>query len=345
MDNKRAKAGGEVGLNGEWYAGGRFLPSTVLPSRSRSAGSKSPKKVLVSPGVLATPPVDGAVAIFAALREFMHIDQDSQLATVFDRPDAAIQHYISENVESGRAYLQAAVAAYNAGQRWFVPPPPELSPEDRSASYQVSANGQLMSFDQHGRLMPDKNGLYPALSASEGGGYISQVDLFELNRFYELEQQLLPNGVPIDIANIGHWKSQWPDRLDNSPYTPPNIKHRAEQLLASLASSYQLQSLVGIDEIRYCKDIGDDIESMRESEWLAKDEARRPDIDFYSVEGIETQENGEKLAVVLFDFIDRDTAKQIAIAVTKMTGNTEPSSEKVATTEIKHHFAPPLRFG
>ena len=57
MDNKRAKAGGQVGLNGEWYAGGRFLPSTALPSRSCAGGGKSPKKVLVSPGVLATPPV------------------------------------------------------------------------------------------------------------------------------------------------------------------------------------------------------------------------------------------------------------------------------------------------
>lgn len=339
MDNKRAKAGGQVGLNGEWYAGGRFLPSTALPSRSRSAGSKSPK-MLISPGVLATPPADGAVAIFAALREFMHIDQASQLATVLDRPDAAIQHYVSENVESGRAYLQAAVAAYNAGQRWFVPPPPELSPEDRSASYQVSANGQLMSFDQHGRLMPDKNGLYPALPASEGGGYISQVDLFELNRFYELEQQLLPNGSPIDITNIGHWKSQYPDQVDDSRYIPPSMAHRAEYLLASLASSYQLQSLAGIEEIRYCKDLGDDIESLRESEWLAKDEAQRPSIDFYSVEAVENQENGEKLTVVLFDFIDRDTASQIATAVTKMTSPTAP--EKIVPAEKRLNKAPQL---
>lgn len=342
MDNKRAKAGGQVGLNGEWYAGGRFLPSTALPSRSRSAGSKSPKMVLVSPGVLATPPVDGAVAIFAALREFMHIDQATQLATVLDRPDAAIQHYVSKDVESGRAYLQAAVAAYNAGQRWFVPPPPELSPEDRSASYQVSANGQLMSFDQHGRLMPDKNGLYPALPASEGGGYISQVDLLELNRFYELEQQLLPKGVPIDIANIGHWKSPRPNQAEDSRYTPPSMTHRAEHLLASLASSYQLQNLVGIDEIRYCKDLGDDIESLRESEWLAKDEAQRPSIDFYSVEAVESQENGEKLTVVLFDFIDRDTASQIATAVAEMTGKTALSPAKVVAAERKHIHTPQL---
>ncbi|UDM18890.1 hypothetical protein [Vogesella sp. XCS3] len=342
MDNKRAKAGGQVGLNGEWYAGGRFLPSTALPSRSRSAGSKSPKKALVSPGVLATPPMDGAVAIFAALREFMHIDQASQLATVVDRPDSAIQHYVSNDVESGRAYLQAAVAAYNAGQRWFVPPLPELSPEYRSASYQVSANGQLMSFDQNGRLMPDANGLYPTLPTSEGGGYISQVDVIELNRFYELEPQLLPKDVPIDLANIGHWKSPYPDQVDDSRYTPPSMAHRAEYLLASLASSYQLQSLVVIDEIRYCKDLGDDIESLRESEWLAKDETQRPSIDFYSVEAVENQENGEKLTVVLFDFIDRDSASLIATAVTDMSGKIAPSPEKVASTERKHVHTPQL---
>lgn len=34
MANSRAKKGGEIGMNGEFYKGGSFLPSTQLPKQS-----------------------------------------------------------------------------------------------------------------------------------------------------------------------------------------------------------------------------------------------------------------------------------------------------------------------
>lgn len=51
MDTKRAKRGGEVGINGEFYAGGTFLPSTTLgkmEQRARS-GSRINARTILTP--------------------------------------------------------------------------------------------------------------------------------------------------------------------------------------------------------------------------------------------------------------------------------------------------------
>lgn len=47
----RARKGGEVGRNGEFYQGGAFLPSTRLPKRSASKKDVRVRTGLVAPGV------------------------------------------------------------------------------------------------------------------------------------------------------------------------------------------------------------------------------------------------------------------------------------------------------
>lgn len=47
---KRAKQGGEIGKNGEFYAGGTFLPSTTLTKMSRTL-AKGNRKVQIEPYV------------------------------------------------------------------------------------------------------------------------------------------------------------------------------------------------------------------------------------------------------------------------------------------------------
>ena len=48
---KRAQKGGEIGTNGEFYEGGKFLPSTTLPKREGSASKKATHKVEIEPYV------------------------------------------------------------------------------------------------------------------------------------------------------------------------------------------------------------------------------------------------------------------------------------------------------
>lgn len=47
---KRAKQGGEIGKNGEFYAGGTFLPSTTLTKMTRTV-AKGSRKVEIEPYV------------------------------------------------------------------------------------------------------------------------------------------------------------------------------------------------------------------------------------------------------------------------------------------------------
>lgn len=117
----RAPAGGVVGLNGEFYKGGTFLPNTTLPKQGKAAGSaRAATGVLIEPGVRADAPEAGAKSIFNSYREFIAVDAQG-VASVIERPDAAIAAYVDEDVAEGRAFLRAAVAAYNAGMRWFKP--------------------------------------------------------------------------------------------------------------------------------------------------------------------------------------------------------------------------------
>lgn len=93
----RAKRGGEVGMNGEFYAGGTFLPNTKLGkmSSSRPTGNR-PARTILSP-------VIGLVAV------------DNTFAPTFAKltaNDAAIAYY-----GYTREQLQNLVDRFNAGER------------------------------------------------------------------------------------------------------------------------------------------------------------------------------------------------------------------------------------
>ncbi|WP_313453308.1 methyltransferase domain-containing protein [Stutzerimonas nitrititolerans] len=126
----RAPAGGTVGLNGEFYKGGTFLPNTTLPKQGKAAGGAgSGRGVLIEPGVFADSPSAEAQSIFARYGQFIHVVDG--VASVFERPDAAIANFVNEDVAEGRAFLRAAADAYNKGLRWFVPGDIEVTNEHR----------------------------------------------------------------------------------------------------------------------------------------------------------------------------------------------------------------------
>ena len=116
----RAPAGGTIGMNGEFYKGGSFLPNTTLPKQGKAAsGTGASTGVLIEPGLRADAPAPGYKSIYAEYREFIAVDDGA--ASVVERPDAAIEAYVNEDVAEGRAFLRAAVDAYNAGMRWYKP--------------------------------------------------------------------------------------------------------------------------------------------------------------------------------------------------------------------------------
>lgn len=110
---KRAKRGGEHGINGEFYEGGKFLPSTTLPKRAAVPRVRGTGRVLVEPGVLAVPP-EGKLAIFNSVREFVS-GENGQLSVRREPDHPAHTYYFAD----GYAELKALVDRYNNGERYY----------------------------------------------------------------------------------------------------------------------------------------------------------------------------------------------------------------------------------
>ena len=117
----RAPAGGVIGMNGEHYKGGTFLPNTTLPKQGKAAGGTGVGRggFLIEPGVYADPPGEGYKSILNSYNQFIHVNDG--IATVYDRGDVAIENFVNPDVAEGRAFLRAAAEAYNNGMRWFKP--------------------------------------------------------------------------------------------------------------------------------------------------------------------------------------------------------------------------------
>jgi hypothetical protein len=116
MANGRAKRGGQVGMNGEQYDGGQFLPSTDAPKGTPAAKSaKMPRKVQVQCGQWIDRP-EGAVSIYEAIAG-TRAKVDGNAAS---RTEAGIRYYGAAVTFMARdcGDIDALIARYNAGERW-----------------------------------------------------------------------------------------------------------------------------------------------------------------------------------------------------------------------------------
>jgi len=111
---KRARAGGEKGRNGEWYEGGKFLPGTEQPKRAPQR-SRSTGRVLVAPGQLEAAP-QGMRSIFARINIFCGINPDG---TVFIGKRFTENHPAVQEYSNGLDELQDLARRFNAGERWI----------------------------------------------------------------------------------------------------------------------------------------------------------------------------------------------------------------------------------
>jgi hypothetical protein len=102
-----AVRGGEVGMNGESYKGGQFLPCTTGPKRHLKT-RRTTGRQLVSPGVWEVSP-NGERAIFAMLDGTVNVLPGGKLE--------AHSSYAESLGDAVSGYL-AKIQAYNMGQRW-----------------------------------------------------------------------------------------------------------------------------------------------------------------------------------------------------------------------------------
>ena len=117
MSNGRAKAGGERGVNGEWYAGGEFLPSTQLGKQPTKARSRSTGKQEIAPFVWEVP-AEGKTSLYRPISAF--IDWPYWRATGIAIAAPTIIAAYSRNYphfDANRILL--LVEAWNNGERWM----------------------------------------------------------------------------------------------------------------------------------------------------------------------------------------------------------------------------------
>jgi hypothetical protein len=114
ISQKRATKGGQVGTNGEFYEGGKFLPSTERPKGKPA--KKGTGKREIEPYVWVVPPADGLRSIFAgAVGVYAKYDHATKTLT-FSASDQTMAYYGMD-----RAECEARIAAFNSGERWFSP--------------------------------------------------------------------------------------------------------------------------------------------------------------------------------------------------------------------------------
>lgn len=108
--HSRAKKGGELGANGEWYEGGKFIATTEHPKRF---GSRKPalRKQEIEPYKWEVGG-EGQVAIFPQLAGVELFDRRSGKFSL--NPGLRMEYL----TESGLARRQSLIARYNAGERW-----------------------------------------------------------------------------------------------------------------------------------------------------------------------------------------------------------------------------------
>jgi hypothetical protein len=107
---KRAKQGGEIGKNGEHYAGGTFLPSTTLTKMGRTV-AKGSGKVQIQPYMWVAS--EGRKSLFEAFTGVFGTVSREGVATMTARPETLAYYRTS------RDEAQEMIDRYNNGERWL----------------------------------------------------------------------------------------------------------------------------------------------------------------------------------------------------------------------------------
>lgn len=109
---KRAPIGGTTAINGEFYFGGEFLPTTQLLSQSKARGIAKERKQEIEPYVWAFAPVAGQRSIFAQLSgSYGKFDRSANTFEIF-------VPYVSNLPAAQQEKAADLVSRYNAGERW-----------------------------------------------------------------------------------------------------------------------------------------------------------------------------------------------------------------------------------
>jgi hypothetical protein len=131
----RAKAGGEYGVNKEWYEGGKFLPSRAdRAKQAPPAYLRGGRRAEIEPGVWAPVPGDWMVPLWQTVKQFVdhqHMRRTGELRVEPSLTFGPNWGYMP------KAEIERRLAALMAGYRWEIV---EQAPENA---------GKLLKEDGH----------------------------------------------------------------------------------------------------------------------------------------------------------------------------------------------------
>lgn len=122
MTHKQAQTGGEMGINGEFYEGGQFLPSSVNTVKGAIAKIKKGNREMIAPYVYAGSPADDMLSIYDRInsnvsdnrRECQYI-KGQGFTGLTVTPFAVMLC----KTEGWAEFIGQLAVKFNAGERWF----------------------------------------------------------------------------------------------------------------------------------------------------------------------------------------------------------------------------------
>jgi len=116
MAQGRARKGGEIGTNGEFYEGGKFLPSTEMPKRTGSERKASTGKQEIANYTWEVPPTPEHKSIFTRIAGKVAGWKVWNQELHFAGTDNSLAY-------AGLTREQAddLIYRWNHGERWYIP--------------------------------------------------------------------------------------------------------------------------------------------------------------------------------------------------------------------------------
>lgn len=108
----RAKQGGEIGMNGERYEGGQFLPNTTLPKQEKGKKAAGSKKVEIAPYIWEVAP-EGKRSIYGQIAGTV---AQWDVRGVSFKP---FWPYLSQQSQEAQDRALDLITRWNAGERWI----------------------------------------------------------------------------------------------------------------------------------------------------------------------------------------------------------------------------------
>lgn len=177
---KRAKKGGELGPNNEWYEGGAWIATTDMPKKvKKKIKDASIRKVVIEPGKYGIPE-PGKISILGAIG-----------GTYFNHRDGKINYQFLDYQRAGndlRKQVEEAAKKYNEGER-FV---------DIEQFYELS------KFDDIARLMEAEKPLPGVLVPKAKSIFGVDFDKYKPNQKKNEDKQDKPESERLSLDDSGH---------------------------------------------------------------------------------------------------------------------------------------------